>query len=186
VTLRRIVLTLVAALLLAGVARPADAAPRPHRHDRAVAAISLTSEGAGTLIRITYAGRHRHTRLLRSLHAIEALTVADVDNDGDLDIVAAGRSGGLLVWRNAGRGHFVFAATPPARTLTRRQTTFRRVLAAHAPDPSGDERHGAAMARAPDAAADLLETPNVPRASSLVLSPFSVASRGRAPPPAHT
>jgi hypothetical protein len=180
---RRIFLACIAALLLAGVARPADAAPR-RRHSGAVRAISLTPEGSGTLIRITFAGPHPHTRLLRSQHPIETLAVADVDNDGDLDILATGQGGGLLLWRNAGRGRFVFAAAPSTRTLAAPETAFHRRLVTNSPDPSGDERHGAAEARAPDAAAVLFDTPHAARASSLVLSTFSVASRGRAPPPA--
>jgi hypothetical protein len=184
VTVRRFLLSFVGALLLVGIAGPADAAPR-RRHDRPIRAITLTPEGSGTLIRITYAGRaHAHVRLLRSCYPIDALAVADVDNDGDLDILAAKEGGGLVLWRNAGRGRFVFATAPVQHMLSRRETAFRRVIITHAPDPSGDLRDGIAVARAPDAAAGLVEVPHVARASSLVLCTFSVASRGRAPPPA--
>jgi hypothetical protein len=47
-------------------------------------------------------------------HPIDALTVADVDNDGDLDIHASARDGQLVLWRNAGNGQFRLATAPAA------------------------------------------------------------------------
>jgi hypothetical protein len=187
VTARRILLTFVAALLLTAAARPADAAPGRRHHHRRISAITLTPEGTGTLIRIVFAGRARPLiRILRSLDPIDTLAIADVDNDGDLDILAAPKAGGLLLWRNAGRGRYVFACAipPPRRTLTRAATALHSAIATNAPEQTGDERAGAAVARQRDTAAALLEIPHVIRASSLLLSRFSVASRGRAPPPA--
>jgi hypothetical protein len=195
VTVRRILLTFVAALLMGAAARPANAAGvrrQPHHHDhhhhhRPISAITLTPEGTGTLIRITYAGFARPlTRILRSQDPIDTLAVADVDNDGDLDILAAPKAGGLFLWRNAGGGHYVFACAipPPRRTLTPAQRVLHPAIATSAPDQTGDERSSAAVARHRDAVAGLIEIPHVIRASSLLLSTFSVASRGRAPPPA--
>ena len=182
---RRLLLAIVAALVVLGASRPAEAVPL-RRHHRPISHITLTPEGTGTLIRITYAGRARpHTRILRSHDPIDALAIADVDNDGDMDILAAREGGGLVLWRNAGRGRFVFAAVPARQGLTRRETAWRPVLDASEPMQSGDERYSAAMARAPAAAADLVETPHLARASSLVLSVLAACSQGRAPPSSH-
>ena len=179
---RRLLLAIVAALLVVGASRPAEAG-LPRRHSRPISHVTLTPAGTGTLIRITYAGRARpHTRILRSRDPIDALAVADVVNDGDLDILAARKGGGLVLWRNAGRGRFVLAALSARQGLSRRETAWRTVLGAHEPMQSGDERYSAAMARAPAAAADLIETSHVARASSLILSVLSACSQGRAPP----
>jgi hypothetical protein len=182
---RRLLLAIVAAMVVVGASRPAEAVPL-RRHSRPISHITLTPEGTGTLIRITYAGRARpHTRILRSRDPIDSLAIADVDNDGDLDILGARESGGLVLWRNAGRGRFVLAAAPDRHGLTRRETAWRPVLESTAPIQSGDERCSAAMARAPGAAADSVEIPHRARASSLVLSAFCACSQGRAPPSSH-
>ena len=47
---------------------------------------------------------------------------------------------------------------------------------------SGHERYSAAMPRAPDAAADSVETPHQTHASSLVVSASVACPQGRAPP----
>jgi VCBS repeat protein len=183
---RQLQLAIAAALVVVGASRPAEAAPL-RRHHRPISHVTLTPDGTGTLIRITYAGRARpHTRILGSHDPIDALAVADVDNDGDLDILAAQQGGDLVLWRNAGRGRFIFAAAAPARrALTRREPAWRAVLDGNEPVQSGDERYSAAMPRASGAAADSVETPHVARASSLVLSDFSACSQGRAPPSFH-
>jgi hypothetical protein len=185
VAFRRLLLAIVAALVVVGASRSAEAGSLC-RHHRPISHVTLTPEGTGTLIRITYAGHARpHTRTLRSRDPIDALAIADVDNDGDLDILAAREGGGLVLWRNAGRGRFVLAALPARQGVTRRETAWRPVLYANEPMQSGDERYSAAMPRAPDAAADPIETPHVARASSLVLSASSDRSQGRAPPSFH-
>jgi hypothetical protein len=43
---------------------------------------------------------------------IDALAVADVDNDGDLDILASVRNGQLVMWRDAGNGTTVSRPRP--------------------------------------------------------------------------
>jgi hypothetical protein len=181
-TFRRVLFAALAALCAVLAASPAAAAPI-RRHAVPISAITLTPEGAGTLIQITYRGATRpHTRILRSYEAIDALAVADVDNDGDLDILAARQGGGLVLWRNAGRGRFIVAVPPYRRRLTRGEAAMRGVLETGEPMQSGDERCSAALPRAPAAAADPVETPHAARASSLVLSDFSACSKGRAPP----
>jgi hypothetical protein len=181
---RRLVFGLAVALCVVGAARPADAAPRPRHNPHRISAVTLTPEGAGTLIRITYAGGpNRHIHVLRSPEPLEALAVADVDNDGYMDILAAREGGGLVLWHNAGRGRFVVATAARAHAPTRRETAFQRVLATNAPIQCGDDRYTAALARAPDAAASLHEIRHVTRPSTLILSAFSACSQGRAPPP---
>jgi hypothetical protein len=181
-TFRRVLFAALAALGAVLAASPATADPI-RRHSALIKSITLTPEGAGTLIRVTYLGAMRpHTRVLRAPHAIDALAVADVDNDGDLDILAAGQSGALVLWRNAGRGRFVIAPAPHRRGLTRREVSIRGVLDTGEPIQSGDERYSAALPRAPDTAADSVDTPHVLRASSLVLSACTPCPPGRAPP----
>lgn len=184
-TFRRALLAALTALCAVAAASPAEAAPR-RRHHPPISAVTLTPEGAGTLIRITYAGRDRpHIHTLRSREAIDAFAVADVDNDGDLDILAAREGGGLVLWRNAGRGRFVLAKAPERHGMGRRETSWRGVLETSEPIQSGDERYSASMPRAPDTAAQSVRTPHLVRASSLVLSAASACPQGRAPPAAH-
>jgi hypothetical protein len=174
----------LAVLAVVGVARPSEGAP--WRRHRPISAITLTHEGSGSLIRITYVGRmHSFTRILRSHEPLDAVAVTDVDDDGDQDIVAVREGGDLVLWRHGGRGRFVVVPAAPDRTpLTGRHAAFHRVRATNAPVQSGDERCSAAMARAPDTFADLIETPYAVRASSLILSASGACSQGRAPPPA--
>jgi hypothetical protein len=169
-------------LAVLGAPRQTEAAPG-RRHHRPISAITLTPEGAGTLIRVTYGRVHPYTRILRSQEPIDAVAVTDVDADGDQDIVAVRESGDLVLWRHGGRGRFIVVAAAPDRApLTRRRTAFHRIHDTTAPIQSGDERYSAAMARARDALVKLVETQYVARASSLVLSAPCVCFQGRAPP----
>jgi hypothetical protein len=171
----------LAALLLVGAASPARAA---HRHPP-IKSITLTPDGSGTLIRITYAGRLRPiTRILRSRDPIDALAVADVDNDGDLDILAAAHKGGLRLWRNAGRGRYELAGIPIAATSNRTGRGVRggRTVLEDHPVQAGDERYDAAMPRAPALASDPCRLPPPAareRSFGAILPSFSP---GRAPP----
>jgi hypothetical protein len=120
-----------------------------HRHlPRRIASVTLTPDGGGSLLSITFAGRHR-PQVLRSSEPIAAVAVADIDNDGNPDIVASSGGPGLLFWRNAGRGRFVFTAPaaelspPPVRVGHPRLTTAEDGLVA------ADDRYDAAMPRAP-------------------------------------
>jgi hypothetical protein len=172
----------VAALLLVCAASPARAADL-HRHQPVN--ITLTPEGSGTLIRITYAGRlHDHTRTIRSPEAIDALALADVDNDGDSDIVAAARTGALRLWRNAGRGRYELAPALLVRNASLASRSVRVGRAGLADDPAqaGDERYDAALPRAPALASDpcLFSTLHARERSFGAIVPSS--SSGRAPP----
>lgn len=153
-----------------------------HFHaDRLIRTITLTREGAGSLISVTFAG-HAHPRVLRSPEPIAAVALADLDRDGDLDIVAASNAKGLQIWRNAGSGHFVLVPplrhgiAPDGRANVRPSSRIEEGLLAL------DDRVDAAMPRAPAVAA-----PTVSRAfvRTVVVFPAAVQNTtrsGRAPP----
>ena len=175
---------MLAALLLV-CAAPARAAASALHRPLAIRSITLTPWGSGTLIRITYAGRLRdHIRTIRSREAIETFAIADVDNDGDPDIVAAARTGALCLWRNAGRGRYELAPPLTARdpNHVRRRVRVGRVRLADEPAQAGDERYDAAMPRAPAPASDpcLISTPHARERSFGAIVPSF--SPGRAPP----
>jgi hypothetical protein len=158
---RRFAFAVLTALLVLAAAAPAAAA---------------TGRGGGV---------RRMLRLLRAQPAIERVAVRDVDNDGRLDIVAAPRQGGLMVWRNRGKGRFVPAApTRAAYRLPARGPRFGRVH--HCFDESGqwdDERYDAAMPRAPGAGADVVPVSFVHPLAASDIRPASLRpSSGRAPP----
>jgi hypothetical protein len=185
VSSRRVLLTGLAALLVLSVAVSAHAAPARGGGRPSIHSITLTPEGSGTLIRLTYVGReHPHTRVLRSREPIDALAVADVDNDGDLDILAAGRQGELRLWRNAGGGRFVLAAAAISRHVdyARRNIRVGNGVFDDQPEQAGDERYDAAMPRAPALASDpglISAPPTRARSFGAVVPSFSP---GRAPP----
>jgi hypothetical protein len=185
VSLRRLLLTVGAAVLGLGAASPVHAAPRAaHRHPP-IQSITVSPEGAGTLIRITYAGRLRpHTHVLQSQDPIDALAVTDVDYDGDLDILTTASRGGLRLWRNAGRGRYELAAAAIPRTSnhTGRGVREGRAEIHEEPVQAGDERYDAALPRAPALHSDpCLLSPAPARERSFVVIVPSFSS-GRAPP----
>jgi hypothetical protein len=63
-----------------------------------------------------YIANQRRIQLLRTDDAIVRLAIADVDSDGDSDLVASTRRVGLHVWINHGRGRFVRLVSPDARS----------------------------------------------------------------------
>ncbi len=158
---RRPLFAVLALLLLAGSASPAFAARPPFGR----------------------AALQRQLHLLQSRAAFDGIAVTDVDNDGDLDILAAPHDGGLLLWRNAGRGRFALAALPAnAHALPARGPRYIVVRAVHEAWQCGDDRYDAAMPRAP---AVVSAVPvSIVRVSAFVpVRPISLRpSSGRAPP----
>ncbi len=177
---RRFVFAALSVLL---VALPAAANPSRECRPRRINSVTIHSEGTGTLIAVTFAGR-RHPRLLRSSDPIDAYAVADVDNDGDLDILATSNRHGLLLWRNAGRGRFVFASPSRVHLTHPRAPEIRHRPRLEDGPIAADDRYEAAMPRAPGghwsnraAAVVFLSDPFTPPAPT-------VHRPGRAPPTA--
>jgi hypothetical protein len=134
-------------LLLLAIAVPGVAAAHS-RHERRIHSVTLKPDGAGTLISIRFVDRTR-PRLLRLAERVDAFVVRDVDNDGDLDILAASTTRGLLLWRNAGRGHFVLAERPQ-RTSGRPPLQDVRHHAVDKDGPAAsDDRYDAIAPRGP-------------------------------------
>jgi len=166
--------------VLAVLVGTVEASNRRH-HSRRIASITVTPEGSGSLLAVTFAGRGQ-PHLLRTQDRISAYTVADVDNDGDLDILAASSGQGLLLWRNLGRGRFAVATLPPARAPAQPRVGLRRVGHADEGFVAADERYDAAMPRAPGALAPV-SVDAVFNAFIAFAPPTPVVRRsGRAPP----
>lgn len=181
-SLQRLLLVVFTAGLVVGISAPASAADTS-RATRHVRSITLSPDGSGTLIRITYIGRVQpHVRVIRSREAIDALAITDIDDDGNPDILASARAGGLVMWRNAGHGNFQLATPPARRLLSATGATIGRCHHIEAPIQAGDDRYDAAMPRAPTLA---LESPVVayfPSAAPSVPVPVRQRPSGRAPP----
>jgi hypothetical protein len=177
---RRAALALMAILFVVGAASPSAAAPRRHGVPR----VTITAEERGTLIALDYgSGTAAHVHFLHARETLERVALADIDNDGNIDILAAPRDGALMLWRNAGHGRFARAALP--RATRRLVSRGPRIALVHKMDDGwqwGDDRHDAAMPRAPDAIGD------VPIAPVRVTTPAYVRPAsfprfsGRAPP----
>jgi hypothetical protein len=180
---RRAVLPALAILLLIGSVARVSAASRPP-HARRLPHVTVSAEGAGTLIAVTYLnGARLCVRLLHAREAIDRVALADIDNDGHVDILAAPRNGALVLWRNAGHGRFARAALPRgAPRLVTRGPRIARIAKMDDGWQWGDDRHDAALPRAPDVIGD------VPIAAFRVTPPLYVRPvsfrrfSGRAPP----
>src|SRR5262245_25333218 len=85
--------TTLGAFLVLWTAGLAAAAPHRHQHasrpERAIKSVTVEHDGLGTLIAIIFNGSKHRTRFLHAHEPIDRVAVRDVDNDGDLDIVAA-------------------------------------------------------------------------------------------------
>ena len=182
-SLRRALLVALTAWV-AGVTAASAAPCGFHAHQsRRLSTITFSPFGSGTAIRITYAGRVRPlVRVIESADPIDALMVADVDNDGDLDILASARDGQLMLWRNAGNGQFRLATAPLHRLVSAPDARIGRCHHGDAPIQAGDDRYDAAMPRAP--AVTAADPVPAPFAVNFVCVPVPARQRpsGRAPP----
>jgi hypothetical protein len=74
--------------------------------------LALIQDGSdGRSISVTLSGSTQATRFEAN---VTGLVESDIDKDGDLDLVAATPTGGLIVWINDGHGHFTRQDASPA------------------------------------------------------------------------
>jgi hypothetical protein len=139
-------------VLVAATAPPASAGPR-HKCGK-IAAIHVSPEGSGSRISVELRGHRHRVSVLVVDDRISAYAVADVDNNGHLDILAASEHHGLLLWRNAGRGRFVLATRTQGRV--QHPGTGPGVRATGLAEDAiqfSDNRYTAVLPRAPASAA---------------------------------
>ena len=91
-------------------------------------------------------------------------------------ILTRNMSGGQSGLRTWGRAD-LFGGAVPEQGFEYESTCDEVLMVTH-----GDERYSAALPRAADIAIHSVDTPHVPRASSLVLSACTPCRPGRAPP----
>lgn len=158
----------------------ADAAAAPAL-DARIDAVRVADESGGSLVAVKLRGRSR-PRILRSVERLAAIVIADVDADGDLDILAATIRQGLLLWRNAGRGHFVLARLPKARDALGHVQRASRDRRASAHEQPGESSADTAIPRTESSGDPLVLRSFVLSESFSPLTQYRVAPSGRAPP----
>ena len=178
-SVRYLICFVIAALCAAAV--PAAAEGR-HGCARRIDAIRVSIAGAETVIAVEVGETHK-VRLLRSADHIDALALTDVDNDGDLDIVAASSHRGLLLWRNTGREHFEPVPIASTRGLPRPASAGVRSAAGRKSSNDGvDSRISAELPRASSAPGDFRVDGYDSRESDLRRTVAAPEYPGRAPP----
>ncbi len=167
------------ALLTVPCAAAADKPAAPP--DARIDGVRIADQADGTVLSVKLRGRLR-PRLLRSVERLVSIVIADVDADGDLDILASSIREGLLLWRNAGRGHFVLARLPKARDALPgpRLSGAARARILEEPGESGADSVIPQTERGRD---PLVLRSFVPFESFSPLARYRVAPTGRAPPP---
>jgi hypothetical protein len=178
---RRLVLGALLGILLIAVPTVAEAR-HWHLHRGRIKSVTLTADGGGSLLAVTFAGRHHHPKLLRTSDPIAAYAIADVDNDGDLDILAASSRDGLLLWRNAGRGRFVLASLPRSRAPADGGLSVRGLTRVNDGPLASDDRNEVAIPRVPATIAVSAIASVFPVAAGRRPSIPSACPSGRAPP----
>jgi hypothetical protein len=127
---------------------------------------------------------HRGTVELRGARNVARLAAADVDGDGDADLVAATRHGALRVFRNDRKGHLSPVRPRPRSTGLAHSSTGRLSGQSSDDPPSEASRH----AKPPAAVARIGAFPVLERAGpgthhQVALRLTDVAPRSpRAPP----
>jgi hypothetical protein len=144
--------------------------------------VHVTERGDGSVVSVKLRGRMK-PRLLRSVERLVSIVIADVDADGDLDILASTIREGLLLWRNAGRGHFVLARLPKARDALAAVPRASGGTGAIADDEPGEGSADGAIPRAERAGNPLVLRSTVLIQFFSVLAQYRAAPTGRAPPP---
>ena len=183
---RRAALALLAILVIAGAAVPAVAAPHVPRAPRAhgVPRISFSAEGRGSVIVLHFGtDSAAHLHFLHAGEPLEHVALADLDTDGYVDVLAAPRDGALIIWHNTGHGRFARVALPHGS----QRIVVRGPRIAHVEKMDdgwqwGDDRHDAALPRAPDVIGGVPIAP-VRVTTPLYIRPASFRRfSGRAPP----
>jgi FG-GAP-like repeat len=172
-------------LMLAAVV-PASAASRRLPRGRHIARVTVAADGRGSVIAVTYRnGARQRVRFLHTTEPVDHIALRDVDNDGQVDILATPHADdeSLLFWRNEGEGQFRLATLPPgARPAPTRGPWVALAKRLDQGGLWGDERFDAALPRAPAVAA-VVPVAFV-RAASTDSLPFRVLrpQSDRAPP----
>jgi hypothetical protein len=173
---------LIGLFLLLAVPRDVAAAEAPGTIDARIDTVRVAEQPDGTIVAVKLRGRPR-PRLLRSVERLVAIVIADVDADGDLDILASTIRQGLLMWRNVGRGHFVLARIPKARDALARVPRLSPDRRASAHDEPGEGGVDGAIPRT-DTAGDPLVLRALVLSKPVSPAPqYRLARTGRAPPP---
>ena len=120
-------LFILLAICVVGV-RPADAAINVAVSDDGRVDV-VRCEQTRERITVALGGPARRLVVLRSIDTLRAVTVSDIDADGDLDVVGMSERYGILLWRNTGEGGFV-AARPAQTHVIVRHAAPERVSAA--------------------------------------------------------
>jgi len=174
-----IVSILVVALLGVAPGAAAEAATAPL--DTRIDTVRFANQADGSVVSVKLRGRPR-PRILRSVERLVAIVIADVDADGDLDILAATIRQTLVLWRNAGRGHFVLTRLPKARNALGRVPRVSRDRRVSAHDQPGESSADSAIPRTGHGGDPLVLRSFVLSESFSPLAEYRAAPTGRAPP----
>lgn len=147
-------------------------------HDRVEA-----SRAAGVLtLRLTGT---RRSLLLRANDFIVKFIVADIDHDGDADVVAQTRESGLRFWINKGRGRFAFRLPQRARPLRAHHVkpVVRGIQGLREEDSALNDTSRLLVDVPSLAGQRLVATTDIPPAENAPLSRFTHRSRPPRGPP---
>jgi len=176
----RRLIAFTALALLAGV-RAVSADASVSAMNPGIVAVRLADEAAGSVVAVKLSGA-QHAPVLRVRDHLASVALADVDADGDLDILAASTRAGLLLWRNAGRGRFVLARLPKPRNALIRTPRASGRRATVSQDQLGEGDGDPALPRTEIARDPLILQSLFTSESFSPLTRDRVAPTGRGPP----